>query len=235
MLPIALLAGGMAKRLGAVTEKTPKSLIEIEGRPFIEYQLKGFAKAGFSHIVICVGNLSEKIIDFVGNGKRFGLQISYSHDGENQLGTGGALKKALPLLGGNFFVQYGDSFLNFNYQKLEREFLRNLNPCQMAIYENRNDYDVSNVKICEGERINYSKSSPKLDMTFIDYGCMILEIKAFEDYEAPENFDLSKYLECLSESGLLRGYQVQDRFFEIGSLQGIQAFKEHVRSHPNEF
>ena len=235
MLPIALLAGGMAKRLGAVTEKTPKSLIEIEGRRFIEYQLLGFAHAGFSQIVICVGHLSEKIIDFVGNGNQFGLQISYSHDGENQLGTGGALKKALPLLGDNFFVQYGDSFLNIDYQRLERDFLKNPNPCRMAIYENGNDFDVSNVKICEGDRINYSKSSPKLDMTFIDYGCMILEIDSFYNYEAPENFDLSKYLECLSESGLLRGYQVQERFFEIGSLQGIQAFEEYVRSHPNEF
>jgi MurNAc alpha-1-phosphate uridylyltransferase len=235
MLPLVLLAGGMATRLGELTETTPKSLIEIAGRPFIEYQLKSFASAGFSQIVVCVGNLSEKIINFVGDGSQYGLQVRYSFDGDEQLGTGGAIRKALPFLENNFFVQYGDSFLKFNYQELEREFNKNPDPCLMTIYENHNSFDKSNVEIFEGKRISYSKSSPSPEMNFIDYGCMILDGKLFGDFKTPTKFDLSYYLEHLSRRGLLSGFQVQKRFFEIGSLQGIQVFDEYVRSHPHEF
>jgi NDP-sugar pyrophosphorylase family protein len=234
MLPVALLAGGMATRLGDLTKETPKSLIEISGRPFIDYQLKKFARSGFSQIVICVGNLSEKIIDFVGDGKEYGLEVTYSHDGVEQLGTGGAIQRAIPLMGKDFFVQYGDSFLDFNYKELEQEYLKNSGPCLMSIYMNQNNFDKSNVKISEGGFISYSKSEPSADMTFIDYGCMILNPKSISEFATPEKFDLSDYLEHVSESGLLRGHEVKNRFFEIGSKSGLSAFEEYVRSHPNE-
>ena len=234
MLPIALLAGGMATRLGDLAKETPKSLIEIEGRPFIDYQLRRFARAGFSQIVICVGNLSEKIIDFVGDGKEYGLDVAYSYDGAEQLGTGGAIQKALPLLANDFFIQYGDSFLDFNYKELEQEYGRNPTPCLMTIYMNQNNFDKSNVKVLVGDYVTYSKSEPSLEMTFIDYGCMILSLKSISDFDAPPKFDLSDYLEHVSQSGRLRGRQVKNRFFEIGSKSGLSAFEEYVRSHPNE-
>jgi MurNAc alpha-1-phosphate uridylyltransferase len=234
MLPMAILAGGMATRLGHLTKETPKSLIEIAGRPFIDYQLRMFARVGFSQIVICVGNLSEKIIDFVGDGKEYGLEVKYSHDGAEQLGTGGAIQKALPLINSDFFVQYGDSFLDFSYKELEQEYKKNSAPCLMTVYSNQNNFDKSNVKILASNYIIYSKSEPIPEMTFIDYGCMVLNLKSFGKYSTAPKFDLSDYLEHVSESGLLRGYEVKNRFFEIGSKSGLNAFEEYVRSHPNE-
>jgi N-acetyl-alpha-D-muramate 1-phosphate uridylyltransferase len=235
MLPIALLAGGMATRLGKLTEARAKSLIEIEGRPFIDYQLRAFASAGFERVVICVGNLAEQVKQFVGDGSQYNLKIEYSHDGAEPRGTGGALKQALVILGSDFFVQYGDSFLSIDYVKMESSFFSNSKKCLMSIYKNEGNLDQSNVNFLEEGIVQYSKSHPSPDMNFIDYGCMVIEYESFRKYEAPARFDLSEYLEFLSNQQLLRGFQAQKRFFEIGSLTGIRDFEQYARSNPHEF
>ena len=234
MLPIALLAGGMATRLGALTEKTPKSLIIIEGRPFIDYQLRSFAHAGFSKVVICVGNLANQIIDFVGDGSQYGLEIEYSHDGLEPRGTGGAIKHALQVLGSDFFIQYGDSYLDLNYSEMQSRFQSNSKHCIMSIYQNEGDLDTSNVQILENGDLIYSKSNPTPDMNFIDYGCSILSRENLANYGAPTSFDLSDYLESLSGKSLLSGFQARQRFYEIGSIEGIRDFEQYIRSNPYE-
>lgn len=235
MLPIALLAGGMATRLGKLTEGKAKSLIEIEGRPFIDYQLRAFASAGFERVVICVGNLAEQIKQFAGDGSQYNLDIQYSYDGPEQRGTGGAIKQALDLLGSNFFVQYGDSFLTLNYLKMESTFQSDPRKCLMSVYQNNGSFDMSNVILLDEGSIRYSKSNPHSNMNFIDYGCMVINHESFKEFVAPVRFDLSEYLEFLSVKDLLKGFQAEDRFFEIGSLTGIQDFEQYVRSKPREF
>ena len=114
MFPVAILAGGLATRLHPLTEETPKALIEIYGRPFIEWQLKLLSREGIKKVVLCVAHKSEMIQAFVGDGRKYGVEIDYSFDGEVRLGTGGAIRKALPLLGDTFMVLYGDSYLQIN-------------------------------------------------------------------------------------------------------------------------
>src|ERR1700752_5474434 len=112
--PLALLAVGLATRMRPLTESVPKSLLRVGGEPFLAHQLRLLAEQGISHIVICCGYLGKQIEDFAGNGSRFGCAIRYSYDGDTLLGTGGALRRALPLLGPSFFVLYGDSSLLSN-------------------------------------------------------------------------------------------------------------------------
>src|SRR5258708_1931944 len=111
MLPIAILAGGLATRLRPITETIPKALVEIAGEPFLAHQLHLLRANGYERVVMCVGYLGEMVRDFAGDGSQFGMQVEYSFDGEALLGTAGALRKALPLLADDFSVIYGDSYL----------------------------------------------------------------------------------------------------------------------------
>ena len=104
MLPVAILAGGLATRLRPMTDRVPKSLLRIAGRPFIFHQLELLKNQGVDRVVLCVGHLGDQVKAAVGDGRALGLAINYSFDGGELLGTGGALKRALPLLGDRFFV-----------------------------------------------------------------------------------------------------------------------------------
>jgi NDP-sugar pyrophosphorylase family protein len=119
---LALLAGGLATRLRPATITTPKSMIEVAGEPFIAHQLRLLVRQGISELVICVGHLGEQIEAYVGDGGTFGCNVRYSFDGDRLLGTGGALRKALPLLGDRFFVMYGDSYLPTPFAPIQQAF-----------------------------------------------------------------------------------------------------------------
>jgi len=121
-LPVAILAGGLATRLSPITEKIPKSLLDIDGEPFILHQFSLLRSKGIDRVVVCVGYLGEMIQSLVGDGGRYGLKVEYSYDGKRLLGTGGAIKKALPMLGESFFVLYGDSYLPCNYMDVQAAF-----------------------------------------------------------------------------------------------------------------
>jgi NDP-sugar pyrophosphorylase family protein len=94
-LPVVILAGGLATRLRPLTEKIPKSLVEVAGRPFLEHQIALLRKNGITEIFLCVGYLGQMIEALFGNGKQHGVRIAYSYDGDKLLGTGGAIKKLL--------------------------------------------------------------------------------------------------------------------------------------------
>ena len=234
MLPVALLAGGMATRLGTLTLNTPKSLITIEGSPFISYQLRALRRAGFTKVVICVANFAEQIINFVGDGREFGLEVLFSFDGKEPRGTGGGLKSALPLLGSDFFVQYGDSYLQMNYEKMESCYKSLPKKSLMAIMKNDQNLDRSNVKKLENNLVTYSKANPSLGMNFVDYGCTLVNFDSFSNFASQTHFDLSLYFEYLSSAGELCGFEVHKRFYEIGSVRGIQDFTNYVRNNLDE-
>jgi len=221
MLPVAILAGGLATRLRPITEKIPKSLIEVAGQPFIFHQLEYLRKQGISSVVLCVGFLGEMIQKFVGNGSRWDMQISYSPDGPDLLGTGGALRQALPLLGDHFFILYGDSYLPINFSDIEKTYLTSGKKGLMTVLRNQNQWDKSNVEFDAGQIIEYNKVVIRPQMHYIDYGLGLLQSAALQAYPAGELFDLSTVYNYLSLTGELAGYEVFERFYEIGSYQGI--------------
>ena len=140
MLPLAILAGGYATRLGALTTETPKCLLEINGRPFVDWQLELLIKNGYSEFIFCISYKSDLVQEYLGNGRGRGISIQYSLDGRTQLGTGGAIQNALPKLGDKFGVIYGDSYLPTNYIAVERNFLNSRSQALMAVYKNQNQY-----------------------------------------------------------------------------------------------
>jgi MurNAc alpha-1-phosphate uridylyltransferase len=226
MFPVAILAGGLATRLRPITEKIPKSLILIERKPFIEYQLSYLKKQGIKKVILCVGHHGAKIKKKLGNGKKFSIEILYSFDGHKPLGTGGALVKALPLLGENFFILYGDSFVLANYKVLQSQFILKKKKALMTVFKNKNKLDRSNVFFKNKDIIYYNKFNPKPKMQFIDYGLSILSSSILKKFKK-KNFDLAEVFHYISNSNNLVGMEIKKRFYEIGSHKGLKQAKKY--------
>jgi MurNAc alpha-1-phosphate uridylyltransferase len=228
MLPVAILAGGLAKRLGSLTDRVPKALLKVAGRPFIFEQLELLKSQGVDRVVLCVGHLGEQIQAAVGDGRALGLQIEYSFDGRELLGTGGALKQALPLLGSNFFAVNGDSYVPCSFARIQSAYAASQQPALMAVLRNDNRWDRSNVLFREGEPIQYDKHHPRPDMAHIDFGVSVFSSEVFPAHRNCRIIDLADILKELSLSGRLAALEVFERFYEIGSLQGIKDAEEFL-------
>ena len=221
-LPVAILAGGLATRLRPITEKIPKSLMDVVGKPFLIRQLEYLRCQGVTRVVLCLGYLGDQVEAIVGDGSDFGIIVSYSHDGPRLLGTGGALKQALPLLGEQFFVFYGDSYLPIDFREVERNFLLSGKLALMTVLKNSGQWDKSNVLFNDSIIFEYNKQAPKPEMAHIDYGLGVLSASVLENAPSNEHFDLADIYHQLSLQGLLAGYEVFERFYEIGSHKGLQ-------------
>lgn len=221
MLPVAILAGGLASRLRPITETVPKALVEVAGQPFIIRQLDYLREQGVRTVVLCVGYLGDMIEAVVGDGSKFGIDVRYSPDGSTLLGTGGALKKAVRLLDEHFFVLYGDSFLPLDFQAVHRAYLASGKDALMTVQKNCDRGDKSNVLFTHGKLVEYNKRSPRTDMTYIDYGLGVLTAKVLFPYPSNQAFDLADVYQALSLRGELAGMEVYERFYEIGSHAGL--------------
>jgi N-acetyl-alpha-D-muramate 1-phosphate uridylyltransferase len=228
MPPVAILAGGLATRLRPLTETIPKALIPIAGRPFIEYQLESLKRQGVERVVICVGFLGEAIREACGDGRRTGIRIDYSFDGPRQLGTGGAIRKALPLLGHSFMVLYGDSYLQIDLPDVIRTFERSGKPALLSVFANHGAWDSSNVIFVDGRILMYDKHNRVPEMQYIDYGLSVFKAGVFEDFETGDTFDLSDVIHNLSCNDKLAAYEARHRFYEIGSPAGLDELTERL-------
>jgi len=233
MLTVVILAGGLAQRLRPITESIPKSLIEVSGRPFIAWQLDYLKSQGIENVVLCCGYLGELIEKLIGDGSEYGLKVKYSYDGEILLGTGGALKKALPLLENAFFVLYGDSYLPICFKAIQERFLYSGKLGVMTVLKNMNQWDKSNVIFENSSIVQYSKTNFNPLMHYIDYGLAIIDANIFNTLNFGSNFDLGEVYSKLADTGDLVGYEVHDRFYEIGSLKGITAMEAYLNKINN--
>jgi NDP-sugar pyrophosphorylase family protein len=227
-LPVAILAGGLASRLRPLTDRVPKALIHVAGRPFILHQLDLLKRAGIRRVVLCVGHLSDQIEAAVGDGRAWGLEIQYSFDGPDLLGTGGCIRQALPLLGDDFFVVHGDSYGVCSFRGIESAYRASGRPALMTVLRNDNRWDKSNVLFRHDQLIEYDKRSPRADMTHIDFGVSVLSRDVFKPYLESKIFDLAEVYRALSLSGRLAAFEVSTRFYEIGSFSGIEDTEEFL-------
>jgi NDP-sugar pyrophosphorylase family protein len=228
MLPVAILAGGLATRLRPLTETIPKALIEIAGEPFLAHQLRLLARNGFSRAVLCVGYLGEQIRDYAGDGSRFGLHVEYAFDGPQLLGTAGALRRALPLLSDAFAVVYGDSYLPCDYASALETFTASGKLGLMTVYANQGRWDTSNVEFAEGRILAYDKANRTPRMRYIDYGLGAFQRAVFEALPPDQPCDLAALYQDLLRRNELAAWESPQRFYEIGSLEGIRDLTEFL-------
>lgn len=229
-LPVAILAGGMATRLRPITEKIPKLLVEVAGEPFFSHQLRLLKRNGLTRIVLCVGYLGEMIVEQYGDGAKWGVQIQYSFDGPKLLGTGGALIAALPKLGDAFYVLYGDSYLPIDYRAVAAYFQRSGKLGLMTVFENHGRYDASNVEFGSGEIKVYDKKLKSPAMHHIDYGLGLFRAAAFDGFPRDSVVDLAAVQQALVARRQLAGYEMKERFYEIGSHEGLNELDALLRA-----
>ena len=219
-----ILSGGKGTRVKKYTSKIPKCLIKVNGKPFLYHQLKYLKKYKVKNILISSGYLGEKINLYVKNHINF-LNVKVVKDGKKLLGTGGAVVNSLKYLKKNFFIIYGDSYLNFNLKKMVNK--RKL--AIMAIYKNRDQYDKSNIILKKTDKILYIKNKKNKNLLYIDYGVSYINKKIFKGLKKNVRFELSDFYEMISQKNKLSSFKVKKRFYEIGSYKGIKDIKNYLK------
>lgn len=227
-MQVAILAGGQATRLRPLTEGTPKSMVMIQGRPFLEYQLDFLKKSGVTSIVLCIGYLGEQIEYYFGDGRKFGVNIKYSYESEWLLGTAGALKRAESLLEDTFFTMYGDSYLSLDFADIMSYFKSRNKLALMTVYKNYDRFDKSNTAIEGGLVKKFSKSEKAKDMVYIEYGANIFRKEALELIPEDLPYSLEELFPKLIRQKELLAYEITERFYQIGSPEGLEEFKIYV-------
>jgi NDP-sugar pyrophosphorylase family protein len=227
-MQLVILAGGLATRLFPLTSKVPKSMLEINKRPFLEYQLELLKEYEIKDVLLCLGYKGELIKNYFGDGKKFGVNLSYSYDGEKLLGTAGALKKAYKLLNDNFLLMYGDSYLPYDYWKIEEAFKNSEKLSLMVVYKNQNRFDKSNILIADDLVKVYDKTLKGENLEYIDAGLSILKKEVLSLVPEDEPFDLQELYKTLISEQEMLAYEVKQRFYQIGSLEGLEEFKNLV-------
>lgn len=230
LFPVAILAGGLATRLRPLTDAIPKALVDINGEPFVFHQLRLLRRAGIERVVLCVGYLGEQVAERVGDGAALGLDVTYSLDGPQLLGTAGAVKRALSLLGDSFFVVYGDSYLECDYAAVQKAFVESDKPALMTVYRNEGNWDTSNVEFAGGRILAYDKRQHTPRMRHIDYGLGVFHATAFDGVRAGETCDLAALYQALLARDRLAACEVAQRFYEVGSPAGIDELRQHLKT-----
>jgi NDP-sugar pyrophosphorylase family protein len=227
-VPVAVLAGGLATRLRPITATIPKALVEVAGRPFVDHQLALLRRNGVCRVVLCLGHLGERVAEHLGDGRDHGLELRYSHDGPRLLGTGGALRRAATLLGDVFWVMYGDSYLDIDYADILAHFDSSDALGLMTVLHNNNRWDRSNVVFREGRLLCYDKRTTSPEMCHIDYGLALLRREALERIPPDQPYDLAELYGALVAEGQMIGYEVTQRFYEIGTPTGLEETRAYV-------
>ncbi|MEO6418366.1 MAG: sugar phosphate nucleotidyltransferase [Polyangiaceae bacterium] len=225
-----LLAGGLATRMRPFTDKIPKSMLDVAGRPFVDWQLAKIKSCGFDDVVMCIGHLGEQLRDHVEDGARYGLRVRYSDEGEEQLGTAGAVRLALDLLDPIFLVTYGDSYLPFDYAGPLVSLAEHAD-CDgvMSVFKNEGKWDASNVIADDAWVLAYEKGTTDPRFDHIDYGAIALRKDIIAQLPARTRAALDPIQHSLAEKKRLRAFAAHDRFFEIGSPEGLATLALHLR------
>jgi len=235
LCPVIILAGGLATRLRPITEKIPKALIEVGGQPFIAHQLRLLRSRGIQHVIISAWYRGEMIRQYVGNGSHFEMRVEYVFDGDSPLGTGGAIRRALRLLDRPFFVLYGDSYLPCDYADIQAFFYAGKQPGLMTVYRNQGKWDASNVEMAHNQILCYDKVTPTPRMAFIDYGLGLFMPDTFVHLVDGQRADLADVYQSLVAQKQLLAYEVKQRFYEIGSFEGLIELDKLLTHNPDQF
>ena len=228
MFPVVILAGGLGTRMRQFGKNVPKALLDINGEPFLGHQLQLLQKNGIRHTVLCIGHLAEQVEAYTGDGARFGMQIDYSYDGPVLLGTGGAIHKALSKLTDAFFVLYGDSYLTCDFAAVQKTFQASGKKALMTVLKNEGRWDKSNVEFADGKIVVYDKKLNSPAMKHIDYGLGLFKRSVFEALPEDTKIDLAGIYQDMLSAGELAAFEVPDRFYEIGSPQGLLELRAYL-------
>lgn len=229
-MQIVVLCGGLATRLGNLSKTIPKSMMKINEKPFLEHQIENLKKNEIYDIVLCVGHLSEKIKNYFGDGKKFDVNIKYSHDGDKLLGPMGAVKNAESLLEDNFFIMYGDSYLSLDFKKVHSFFIKESKLGLMVVYKNYDKFDKSNLIVKNNMIRAYGDNNRTKEMIYIDYGTSILRKKSLEIIPKDSYFSIGQFFIKLIERNELLAFEADKRFYHIGNPESLEELRNYIKN-----
>jgi NDP-sugar pyrophosphorylase family protein len=224
---VLIIAGGLGTRLGQLTLNQPKSMIQILGKPFIEYQFDLLTKGSVTDVVLCLGYQGKQIADYCGDGRKFGVNLRYSFE-DKPLDTAGAIKLAEPLLEEYFFTLYGDSYVFINFKDMLSSIRKGNKIGAMSVFQNQDRFDKSNTAVVDGRVTFYSKEQ-RANLKYIDYGVNLFRKEVLKLIPNGEPYSMGTLFNQLIGRQELLAYEVKKRFFEIGSVNGLTEFTEYVR------
>lgn len=231
-----ILAGGRGTRMDQWTQSIPKALIPVHRQPFAHYQLQQMAQQGIRNIVYSIGYLGDQIREYVGSGSRWGIQVKYVDEGDQLRGTAGAIRKAIDedLLDEDFFVLYGDAYLSVDYAAIWKHYFQHSGKALVTVLRNNNQWDQSNTCYQGGKISLYQKNHPAPkppEMSYIDYGLSLFNREWMKKHiPSSAVCDLGTLYHQFSLQGELLGYEVYERFYEIGSPSGLKDFQNYLDS-----
>ncbi len=226
-LPVVILAGGLGKRMSSKYKNIQKCMIKIKNKPFIHYVLTNLEKNKVKNVIFLLGHRSKDVTKFLNKKKYlYNLKIQISYDGKNLLGTGGAVKKSLDLINNDFILTYADSYLEYNFQKIVKYYLKNKLTSLITVYKNKNGTDKSNIILKNNKIINYGKDNLN-QYNYIDWGISIFNKNIFKGIKK-RKFDLNLIYNTQIEKKLLYGYRVFKKYREIGTPSSLIEFKKYI-------
>jgi N-acetyl-alpha-D-muramate 1-phosphate uridylyltransferase len=225
-----ILAGGLATRMRPITDRLPKALIPVNDMPFASLQLTWLAQQGVTSVVYCVAHLGDQIRDYVGDGSAWKLEVTYSDESPRRLGTAGALRLAASsgLLADRFLVVYGDSYLKVDVRSAWDEWTRSNVCALMVVLKNDGRWDASNADIRDGRVVRYEKGPAGAALSYIDYGLLGFRRDAVLTLPPDKQIDLAGLHSQLASSGDLAAFEVHDRFYEVGSPEGLAELEQFL-------
>ncbi len=227
-MQMLILAGGLGTRLRPLTERLPKCMVPAEGKPFLEHQLRLLASRGVRDIVLCLGHLGERVLEYFGDGHRFGVNLTYVWERSQLLGTAGAIRNAEAVLAPEFFVSYGDSYLLLEYRAIMRRFRESDTLAMMVVYRNGDRLAPSNVVIRDGHVTAYDKRTRLPGMVYVNQGLSVLRRRSLRLIPPGLPFSQEQFYQMLIRRQQLLAFETKQRFYEIGSLQGLEEFRRLV-------
>jgi NDP-sugar pyrophosphorylase family protein len=228
-MQMLILAGGLGTRMRPLTRVLPKCMLPLEGKPFLEHQLRLLASRGVRDIVLCLGHLGRQVLDYFGDGHRFGVRISYAWERQGLLGTAGAIRNAEALLDTEFFVAYGDSYLLLDYAGIMRHFRATDALGMMVVYRNEGRLEPSNVVLRDGLVAAYDKTTRLPGMVYVNNGLSVLRRRVLKLIPLGIPFSQEDLYRMLIRRRQLLAHETSQRFYEIGSPHGLDELRGLMR------
>ena len=223
-LPVCILAGGLGKRLGPLTASTPKPMMRVDGKPFLELQMRHFAGLGFTRFVLAVSFCWEQIRDYFADGAAFGWTVQYSIEPQS-LGTGGAVALAQPLWGERALVTNGDTFLAEDWRQMIAAHQVSGLPATLALAWQNDCSRYGRVEIAGGRVTQFIEKGNRPDAGWVNAGTYVIERQALAKHAPGTAFSLETDL-FPQWIGQLGAYQCQLPFTDIGTPESLEAFRQ---------
>ena len=226
-----ILAGGLGTRLRPVTINIPKCMVPINGKPFLLYLLNLLKIHGIENVLLCIGYLGEQIEIYFGDGSKLGLNINYSRENKELLGTGGALKLAEGLMENTFWVINGDTYLDIDYQKIWRIFADSYKKSLIVAYpcDSRERGDLA---IDTKFNVTRYEKSNNDNLGYVNAGALILQKEVVSWIETGRHVSLEKEIfPLVIQRNAMAAYITPTSFFDIGTFSTWKGFSKYIQEY----